>query len=73
MEQIHKDQYMRISNTLIAIMNGKDPSMQNSTINMKYYEKDGKLKILLWGELDFMEEMLGTISMLDDTGYENKQ
>lgn len=72
MEQIHKDQYMRISNTLIAVMNGKDPLMQNSTINMKYYEKDGKLKILLWGELDFMEEMLSTISMLDDTGYEKK-
>lgn len=66
-EQIDKEQYMRISNTLIAIMNSKDPEMQNSTINMKYYEKDNKLKVLLWGEVKFIEEMLSAISLLVDT------
>jgi len=48
-------------------MNGKDPEMQNSTLNMKYHEKDNKLKILLWGELKFMEEMLSVISLLVDS------
>ncbi|HCL02422.1 MAG TPA: hydroxyacid dehydrogenase [Lachnoclostridium phytofermentans] len=66
-EQIDKEQYMMISNTLIAVMNGKDPEMQNSTLNMKYHEKDNKLKILLWGELKFMEEMLSVISLLVDS------
>lgn len=66
-EQIDKEQYMMISNTLIAIMNGKDPEMQNSTLNVKYYERDNKLKVLLWGEVKFMEEMLNVISLLVDS------
>ncbi|EAC5804349.1 TPA_asm: helix-turn-helix domain-containing protein [Listeria monocytogenes] len=66
-EKIDKEQYMRISNTLIAIMNSKDPEMQNSTINMKFYEKDNKLKVLLWGDVKFIEEMLSVISLLVDT------
>ncbi|ABX42160.1 helix-turn-helix domain-containing protein [Lachnoclostridium phytofermentans] len=65
-EEIDKGQYMRISNTLLAVMNSKDPEMQNSTLNVKYYEKDNKLKVLLWGEVKFMEEMLSVISLLVD-------
>lgn len=65
--EIDKDQYMRISNTLIAIMNCKDPEMQNSTINMKYYEKENRLKVLLWGQVKFIEEMLSSISLLVDS------
>lgn len=65
-EQVDKEQYMMISNTLIAIMNSKDPEMQNSTLNIKYYEVDSKLKVLLWGEIKFMEEMLSVISLLVD-------
>lgn len=63
-EEIDKEQYMRISNTLIAIMNSKDPDLKNSTINLKYYENYTRLKILLWGEVKFMEEMLSSISLL---------
>lgn len=63
-EEINKEQYMRISNMLIAIMNCKDDEMNNSTINMKYYEKENKLKVLLWGQVKFIEEMLSTVSML---------
>jgi len=63
-EEIDKEQYMRISNTLIAIMNSKDSDLKNSTINLKYYENYTRLKILLWGEVKFMEEMLSSISLL---------
>lgn len=63
-EEINKEQYMRISNTLIAIMNCKNAEMNNSTINMKYYEKENKLRVLLWGQIKFIEEMLSTVSML---------
>lgn len=59
-----KDQYMRISNTLIALMNNKDDEMINSTIHVKYYEREKALKVLLWGQVKFTEEMLDTILLL---------
>lgn len=64
--EICKEQYMRISNTLIAIMNSKDPSLSNSTINMKYYEKEDRLRIMLWGAMKFTEEMLSMVSLLTE-------
>jgi len=62
--EINIDQYMRISNTLIAVMNCKDPNMGNSTINMKYYEKENRLRVMLWGTVNFTEDMLSAISLL---------
>ena len=37
---IAKNQYMRISNLLLAVMNGRDPEFQEASINMKYYSKE---------------------------------
>lgn len=59
-----KDEYIRISNTLIAIANCKDPEIGKSTIHIKYDEKDKRLRVLLWGSVKFIENMLSTISML---------
>lgn len=61
---VYKEEYFRISNTLIAIMNCKDPKMGKSTINMKYDEKENRLRVLLWGNISFIEDMLNSISML---------
>lgn len=61
---VDKEEYFRISNTLIAVMNCKDPKMGKSTINMKYDEKENRLRVLLWGNVSFIEEMLNSISML---------
>ncbi|MBD5587465.1 helix-turn-helix domain-containing protein [Clostridium botulinum] len=61
---IDKDEYTRISNTLIAIMNCKDPEMGKATINMKYDEKENRLRVILWGRIKFIEEMLNSISVL---------
>lgn len=61
---VDKDQYFRISNTLIALMNCKDSKMGKSTINMKYDEKANRLRVLLWGNISFIDEMLSSISML---------
>ncbi|MFW2489697.1 helix-turn-helix domain-containing protein [Clostridium chromiireducens] len=62
--EVDMDEYMRVSNTLIAIMNSKDSKMSNSTINMKYYPKERNLKVMLWGDAEFTKEMLDLISML---------
>ncbi len=61
---IDKDEYTRISNTLIAIMNCKDPKMGKATINMKYDEKENRLRVILWGRMKFIEGMLNSISVL---------
>ncbi|WP_346916796.1 helix-turn-helix domain-containing protein [Clostridium sp.] len=61
---VDKEEYFRISNTLIALMNCKDSKMEKSTINMKYDEKVNRLRVLLWGNVSFIEGMLSSISML---------
>jgi excisionase family DNA binding protein len=61
---IGPDEYTRISNMLLAIMNTGDPVMRKSTINMKYYADEKKLRIMLWGSVEYVENMLGSIAVL---------
>lgn len=67
---IDTHEYMRISNMLLAVMNTKDPKMSNSTINMKHYQKENNLKVMLWGDIEFIKEMLDFISMLTQNNEE---
>ncbi|WP_331476317.1 helix-turn-helix domain-containing protein [Terrisporobacter petrolearius] len=64
--EVDLDEYRRISNMLLAVMNSKDSKMSNSTINLKHYQKCENLKIMLWGDMDFTKEMLDFISTLTD-------
>ena len=64
--EIDMDEHRRISNTLLALMNSKDSKMSNSTINIKYYKSDKNLKVMLWGNVKFTNEMLGFISTIID-------
>jgi excisionase family DNA binding protein len=66
MKEIEKDEYIRISNTLIALANCKDPEVGKSSIHIKYDEKDRRSKVILWGSVKFIEDMLETISMLTE-------
>jgi hypothetical protein len=61
---IGPDEYTRISNMLLAIMNTGDPVMRKSTINMKYYADEKKLRIMLWGSVEYVENILGSIAVL---------
>ncbi|SET45174.1 DNA binding domain-containing protein, excisionase family [Natronincola peptidivorans] len=63
-KETEKDEYIKISNTLIAIANCKDPEIGKSTIHIKYDEKDKRSRVILWGSIKFIENMLSTISML---------
>jgi excisionase family DNA binding protein len=65
--EIDMDEYMRISNMLLAVMNCKDPEMKKSTINMKHNKEEKRLRIMLWGSIKFIENMLSTISILVET------
>ncbi|MGL5347966.1 MAG: helix-turn-helix domain-containing protein [Peptostreptococcaceae bacterium] len=64
--EIDMEEHRRISNTLLAVMNGKDSKLSNSTINIQYYQKDKNLKVMLWGDIEFTKEMLDFISTLTD-------
>jgi excisionase family DNA binding protein len=64
--RIDRDEYMRISNMLLAVMNCKDPIFKNATINMKHFDEECKLRIMLWGNIKFIENMLASISALTE-------
>ena len=64
--EITKDEYIRISNTLIAVSNCKGPEIGESKAHVKFYENDKKIRVILWGSIKFIENMLSTISMLTE-------
>lgn len=61
--EVDNEEYRKISNTLLALMNSRDSKMSNSNLSLKYYENERNLKILLWGNLEFSKEMLDFISV----------
>lgn len=61
---INVSEYCRISSTLIAIVNSKDPEIGSATVNVKHDKEENKLRVMLWGEIKFIEGMLETISVL---------
>lgn len=63
---IDADEYNRISNMLLAVMNCKDEIMAKSTMNIKYSADEMRLRIMLWGSIKFIENMLGSVSALTD-------
>jgi len=54
----------RITNTLTAVMQTKDPAYGNSTLNVQVLPGQRKIRVLLWGTIPFMESMLGCIRTL---------
>lgn len=62
--EVEKEEYIRISNTVIAIANCKDEEMGKSTTHVKYDERDKRLRVILWGSVKFIENMLNVIKML---------
>ena len=64
--EVDSDEYRRISNTLLALMNTKDSKMSNSTINIKWYQKERNLKVMLWGDIEFTKEMLEFITTITE-------
>lgn len=57
----------RITNTLTAVMQNKDPIYGYSTLNIQVLPSQKKIRILLWGTILFIESMLGCIRpMIED-------
>ena len=63
-ENIDKTDAIRISNTLIALMNSKTEKDRKSRLDTVYFEEDLRIQILLWGNLDFTQRLLKIIGEL---------
>ncbi len=70
-EAINREEAIRIMNTLTAVMNVKPPEYGASTFTAQYLEPDRKIRLMLWGNLPFMEAMISYISAL--TGQKDPQ
>lgn len=55
---------MRIVNTLTASLNVKPPEYERSTMYTQYLESENKVRVMLWGNIPFMQNMLDSILML---------
>lgn len=61
---ISNNEYSRLSNLLLALTNNPALISSGSTINLKYTENENRLRVMLWGDIKFIEEMLSSISLL---------
>ena len=63
-EAVNREEAIRIMNTLNAVMNVKPAEYGTSTFTAQYLEPDKKIRIMLWGNLPFMEAVMSIISAL---------
>ena len=60
------DEAMRIVNTLTAVLNNKSSEYEKSSMNAHYLKSELKVRIMLWGNIKFMKNMLDSVSVLID-------
>jgi excisionase family DNA binding protein len=64
----------RILNTMIALLNSKPTEAGQSTMSAQVIEPERKVRLVFWGNLPFMEDVLAFIKMLTtDEPAENEE
>ena len=63
-----REEAIRIMNTLTAVMNVKPPEYGASSLAVQYLESEQAVRVMLWGNLLFMEAVMSFIAAL--TGRE---
>lgn len=58
------DEATRIVNTLTAALNSKPSEYGKSTMNAQFLEPEHKVRVMLWGNIKFMDNMISTLSVL---------
>lgn len=59
-----RDDADRIERTLLAAMNSKDPSYGRSSASIQRSAGNEKIRVVLWGSIDFVITMLEYVSLL---------
>jgi excisionase family DNA binding protein len=65
-ETVDMDEGIRIMNTLTAALNSKPAEYGKSTMSTQFLEPEKKVRVMLWGNIKFMEDMLFFISSLTE-------
>jgi excisionase family DNA binding protein len=60
------DEAVRIMNMLTAVLNAKPSGYGKSTMSAQFIESERKVRVMLWGNIKFMENMLSSLSVLTD-------
>jgi excisionase family DNA binding protein len=63
-ENKERDEFIRISNSLVAIKGGADEQDRRCRIDAIYFEEELKIQILIWGTLDFTGKILKILEEL---------
>ena len=66
LEGVDSEEYSKISNMLLAVMNCKNDNLQKNTINMKYSKNMNRLRVMLWANISTTKEVLEVIEVLKD-------
>jgi len=59
-----KEEAIRISNTLSAVLNSRHYDFSGCTLHTQYLEGEYQLRLMLWGHPHFIENILGSVSVL---------
>lgn len=62
----NKDNAINVMNMLTGAMNSKPPEYGNASMQSQYIPQENKIRITLWGGLNFIEVMMNSISILTD-------
>ena len=62
-----KEEAIRLSNSILAVMNSKDPSYGPSRCDYVFYEEELKARFILWGTPAFIGTLLSSISLISDS------
>lgn len=61
-----REEAFRLSNTILAVMNSKDPSYGKKRCHYKFYEEELKARFILWGNPAFVGDLLSGISLMSE-------
>ena len=64
LEEGNSEEVSRISNTLLAVLNGKDPSWGESRYDLIFHPESGKARFVLYGSPRFIQALLECVEVL---------
>ena len=63
------DAAINVANFLIAALNSKQDDYGKTSLNIQIIEPENKVRVMLWGNIKFMEYMMGFISDYIENQY----
>ena len=62
----NREEALRLSNSVVAVLNCKDPAYGRARCDFFYYETEHKARFVLWGGARFIGELLQLLSKITD-------